>query len=277
MKKTLFILFTFMIVMVSCQKDLSYVDGDYSVEFDYHDSHGWKAFIDFTLVSDEITAIDFDYLDSSDNRKSTDADYNETMLGIIGTNPETFLPELETQLMNATIAPDFTGIDGVTGATHSAHDAELLIESALESAVAGDLNVIALQPIYVDGTYSAEYDALDSHGWMAFIEITLAGDTITAADFDYYDVDMNRKSEDADYNETMLGIAGTNPEAFCPGLEATIMSATIRPRLEGVDTWTGATHSSENATELLEATLELAVEGEETEVVLVQPDPVVLK
>jgi major membrane immunogen (membrane-anchored lipoprotein) len=128
---------------------------------------------------------------------------------------------------------------------------------------------------YVDGTYSAEFDAVDSNGWQAFVSFTLTEDVISDVDFDYYDLDMNRKTEDADYNERMLSITGiTNPEMYAPMIEANIAAATITPEFESIDVVTGATHSSHDADLLVEAALDAARDGTTTDVTLVQPDPV---
>ena len=45
-----------------------------------------------------------------------DAEYNENMKTKAGTNPETFIPELNEQLLSAQSA---SGVEVVTGATHS--------------------------------------------------------------------------------------------------------------------------------------------------------------
>lgn len=116
---------------------------------------------------------------------------------------------------------------------------------------------------YTDGTYMATFDAVDGHGWRAFVEITIADDMITVADFDYYNATNDTlKSEDAGYNARMLAIKGiTNPETYCPQIEAALVDAVIVPEFVEIDNVTGATHSVENANELAAAALESALEG----------------
>ena len=126
---------------------------------------------------------------------------------------------------------------------------------------------------YVDGTYGATYDAIDSHDWRAFVEITVSDDIITDADFDYWDAtDDTLKSEHPGYNATMLAIKGINPEIFCPLIEQAILDAEIVPQFDSINAVTGATHSSHNASELVEAALESAMDGG-GDVILTQPDP----
>lgn len=125
---------------------------------------------------------------------------------------------------------------------------------------------------YVDGTYSATYEELDSHGWNAFVEFKLTDDVISDVDFDYLDADGNRKSLDTAYNANMLRIRGiTNPETYCPQIEAAIAATTIVPEYEAIDAVTGATGSTENANMLMEAALNAAIEGEPTDVTIPQP------
>lgn len=126
--------------------------------------------------------------------------------------------------------------------------------------------------VYTDGTYKAEYDAIDSHDWKAFLEITIVDDMITDADFDYYNLDMDRKSEDTAYISRMFGIVGTSPDLFCVEIENRLMDVAIVPQFDSIDAVTGATHSSHNAVELAKAALESSMEGGGN-VVITQPDP----
>jgi major membrane immunogen (membrane-anchored lipoprotein) len=126
---------------------------------------------------------------------------------------------------------------------------------------------------YTDGTYAATYDAIDSHDWRAFVEITISDDMITVADFDYWDATADTlKSEHPGYNATMLAIKGTNPETFCPLIEAAIKDAVIVPAFDSINSVAGATHSSHNASELVAAALESALDAG-GDVVIAQPDP----
>ncbi|MCF8225951.1 MAG: FMN-binding protein [Bacteroidales bacterium] len=126
---------------------------------------------------------------------------------------------------------------------------------------------------YVDGTYAAEYDELDSHGWQAFVEFTLTEDVISEVDFDYLNADGLRKSEDTAYQSRMFSIVGVGPVQFIPGIESQIANATIVPQFDSIDGFSGATSSSHNATELVKAALDAAKDGEPTSIVVPQPEP----
>ncbi|MDA3823118.1 MAG: FMN-binding protein [Bacteroidales bacterium] len=147
MKKTLLILVAIVFAVTACEK-ATYMDGEYSATYSEIDSHGWNAFVNFTLTEDVISGVDFDYLDADGIRKSEDADYNERMLSIMGiTNPETYVPQIEAALADATINPQFDSIDAITGATSSSHNATILFKAALDAAIDGEpMDVVLTQP-----------------------------------------------------------------------------------------------------------------------------------
>jgi major membrane immunogen (membrane-anchored lipoprotein) len=125
---------------------------------------------------------------------------------------------------------------------------------------------------YVDGTYTATFDAADDRGWNSVVVFTLTEDVISNVDFDDFDAEDNRKSEDEAYNDRMQELTGvTNPGVFTPQIEAAIENAEIVPTYVAFDAITGATGSSGNANALVEAALEAAVTGEETEISIARP------
>lgn len=126
--------------VVSQSFNQAYKDGAYVASYDAFDSHGWKAFLEFTLLGDQISNVDFDEVNESGVRKSEDADYNEIMWTIRGiTKPEIFMPQLEANIEAADITSDPPNavIDAVTGATASSSFAQTLLDAALEAAVSG--------------------------------------------------------------------------------------------------------------------------------------------
>jgi major membrane immunogen (membrane-anchored lipoprotein) len=151
----------------------------------------------------------------------------------------------------------------------------LLILAALVFAVtACDKNT------YVDGNYSATFDEADSRGWNTVVEFTLTDDVVSNVDFDDFDQDGNRKSEDEAYQDRMYNGAfvlvdgdtvRTNPETFTPVIESALSNATIVPEFEPIDAVAGATSSSGNANALMEAALNAAVDGDPTDVAIPRP------
>jgi len=117
---------------------------------------------------------------------------------------------------------------------------------------------VTIEGQYLSGTYHAEYDTLDSHGWKTSLDFTLSFDAMSEVDFDSYYMDGQRKSEDSIYNARMLSITGINPEIFTPMIESAIQNAVITPEFIEFDVVTGATHSSGEAIELTKALLTAA-------------------
>jgi major membrane immunogen (membrane-anchored lipoprotein) len=142
----------------------------------------------------------------------------------------------------------------------------LLILAAIVFAVtACDKNT------YVDGTYKASYETVESESWTDYVSFTLTGDEITNVDYDAVDAAGNLKSADSAYNARMASMRDTKPEIFMPQIEAAIANTTIAPEYEAFDAISGATGSSEDANLLMEAALDLAIDGDPTEVVIARP------
>jgi len=157
MKKLLFILVAVLFTVTACEKAM-YVDGTYKATFADFDSHGWNTFLEFTLTEDMVSDVDFDYLDSTGNRKSTDAGYQERMKAYsyvlvdgdtVRIGPADYTPEINANVASATINPSFTGIDAVAGATHSVENADALMEVILEAALTGE-SMILTPPLPVE-------------------------------------------------------------------------------------------------------------------------------
>ena len=55
-------------------------------------------------------------------------------------HPSVWMPELEAQYMAVDIK-SYSTVDGITGATHSSHDAEALFALLLDAAKEGDTSV----------------------------------------------------------------------------------------------------------------------------------------
>lgn len=96
---------------------------------------------------------------------------------------------------------------------------------------------------FKDGSYRAEYESADEHGWTDALDVTVSDGKITSAVFDSYDAEGNKKSENADYNAAMTG-AGyeTPPSEFLPHYSSELVA---QQDAEKVDAITGATVSND--------------------------------
>ncbi len=124
---------------------------------------------------------------------------------------------------------------------------------------------------YVDGDYRATFDS-PSNGWTDYVSFTLIDDQISNVDYDAVNAEGDLKSTDSAYNANMGSQRDTKPEIFMPQIEAAIANTTIVPEYEPIDAISGATGSSADANLLMEAALNLAVDGEPTEIEISYPE-----
>lgn len=119
-----------------------------------------------------------------------------------------------------------------------------------------------------DGTYRAEYDKEDSHGWKAFVEVTVEGGQMTAVNFDYINADGAFKSEDAGYNTQMKDIIGISPAEFKVALADSLIATQNPAKIDAV---TGATISSDEFVAFTTALMEQMQAGNTEVLVIAAP------
>lgn len=124
---------------------------------------------------------------------------------------------------------------------------------------------------YVDGTYKATYDYIDSHGWKPFVEITIKGDKITATKFDYINPAGKLKSKDAAYNSAMKAASKTKtyPAIYTVALQKSLITT---QNIDKVNAVSGATTSSTNFKTLAKVALANAKKGNKKTSILVWND-----
>ena len=108
-----------------------------------------------------------------------------------------------------------------------------------------------------DGTWTAEAEKFDDHGWKPNISIQVAEGKITEVAFDYVNEDGQSKKEDEGYNTAMKEKSGTNPKEAFPELEKQLVE---KQDVDAVDVVTGATSSSESFKEMAKEALKQARE-----------------
>lgn len=118
---------------------------------------------------------------------------------------------------------------------------------------------------YKDGTYKVSYDKFDSHGWKAFVELTIKNNEITSAKFDYVNKDGALKTQDPNYEKNMKAKTGVGPQEYTVKLTQGLMN---KQDISSVDTVTGATSGSNEFKELVAAALTNAVKGSTTESII---------
>lgn len=108
-----------------------------------------------------------------------------------------------------------------------------------------------------DGTYTVHGYA-DSRGWAVKHTIEVKDGKVTKSDFDYYNAEGKRKSEDENYNKNMKDKAGVSSKEAMDQLNA----ALVEGQKAEVEVVSGATHTAEAFVESSKALLEKAAAGD---------------
>ncbi|MEG1255861.1 FMN-binding protein [Clostridium sp.] len=117
-----------------------------------------------------------------------------------------------------------------------------------------------------DGSYNAEFDTFDAHGWKAQVSIKVADGKIIESTFDYVNEAGDLKSKDAGYQEKMTAASGIGPVEFSSQYPADLVAKQDPTK---VDTITGATTSGDNFKTLADAAIQYANDGK-TETAIVK-------
>ncbi len=118
-----------------------------------------------------------------------------------------------------------------------------------------------------DGTYRAEYEDFDQHGYKDFVEITFESGAVTDINADAVNENGELKSASEDFRKDMQSLdGGTYPEKYYKDL---INQYLANPSAASVDVVAGATLSSNSFKTLAEA-LERAVRAGDTDTVIVK-------
>lgn len=222
------------------EQTASYTDGTYHAEFDRYDPRNWIPYVDVTIEDGKITKAYYDYTNESGDKRTEDKAYMEAYSAANnGMTPRQAFDRLSQELVDK---QDISKVDAVSGATHTSRNFTKLVPAALVKAAAGD-TAKARIPMYIDGTYKVSADAFDDKGWKAFAEVTIAGDQITAVNFDYTDQNGDLKTANAEYRAQQQAVNGTYPEKYTNELEQQLV---IKQVLSKVDAVTGATASSKD-------------------------------
>ena len=120
-------------VLAGCGSSDKLKDGTYAVETGY-DKHGYKSSFSMDVKDGKIASVNYDEVKEDGTSKKADAEYNEKMMSIANTNPETAYKTLEDSLLTKQSAE----VDTVAGATQSTEAFKKVVTKAIENAKAGN-------------------------------------------------------------------------------------------------------------------------------------------
>lgn len=238
-------------------------DGTYKLEEKNFDDKGWKAFASIEVKDGKITKASYDYKNKDGDLKSEDADYEKAMKDKVGTGPQEYLKQLSDALVKSQSA---SGVDIVTGATHSSETFINYANQLIQAAQRADTTTISINngADMKDGKYNLEEQNY-AHGYRVVFAMEVKDGKIATSDYNYVNKDGQKKTDDADYEKNMKEKSGTGPQEYIPALNKSLVD---KQSPAEVDTVSGATNSS-NQFRIYAAQLENAAQNGDTDTIKV--------
>lgn len=242
-------------------------DGTYKLE-EKNESNGYRATFEMTVKDGKITESKYDNINADGKSKTEDKDYEKNMKDKTGVGPAEFIPELNESFVKAQSA---SGVEVVTGATHSTESFQNYAQQLIQAAQIGDTDTIEIDngaPLK-DGTYSLR-EKNNSNGYHTTFSIVVKDGKVTESKYDNVNDEGKSKTEDAEYNKSMKEKSGTNPETYIPALNDEFVKAMNEEdgSAADVEVVTGATHSSHSFVIYAEQLINAAEKGDTKEIVV---------
>ena len=217
-------------------------EGTYTLE-ETNYSNDYRVVFLIVVKDGKIVESKYDNINEAGESKVENAEYNATMLEKAGISPEEFIPAFNEALVKAQSA---TGVEVVSGATHSFHSFQNYAQQLIQAAQAGNTEVIKVNngSELQDGTYTLE-EKNYSNGYRVVFSIVVKDGKVAESNYDNINEAGESKVDDADYNAMMLEKAGIAPETFIPELNKRLVEkmATEEGVPSDIDVVTGATSS----------------------------------
>ena len=104
---------------------------------------------DGTAIAYDYYRLTKSYIDKDGKSKQDNTEYNENMKAKSGTEPKTYIPALNDELVKAMGEEDGSpaDVEVVTGATHSSHSFIMYAEQLVNAAEKGDTQTIEVDNI----------------------------------------------------------------------------------------------------------------------------------
>ncbi|MHC5269368.1 extracellular electron transfer flavoprotein PplA [Enterococcus sp. LJL98] len=217
-------------------------DGTYTLE-ETNYSNDYRVVFSIVVKDGKIVESNYDNLNEAGESKTKNKEYNDMMVEKAGIGPEEFIPAFNETLLKAQAA---TGVEVVSGATHSFHDFQNYAQQLIQAAQAGNTETIKINngAKLQDGTYTLE-EKNYSNDYRVVFSIVVKDGKVTESNYDNLNEAGESKTENKEYNDMMVENAGIGPAEFIPafnkGLVETMATEDGTP--SSVDVVTGATSS----------------------------------
>lgn len=231
-------------------------DGTYKLVEDNYD-HGYKVEVSITVKNNKITDSSYDQVNKKGVSKTKDAAYEKQMKKISGIGPKEYIPKLAKELSST--QADASGIQVVSGATHSSNTLRNYFNQLIQAAQKGDTDTIHINNNgkLKDGTYKLEQTNYD-HGYRQVFTLTVKNNKISHLDYDQVNKKGVSKAKDAAYEKQMKKVNGIGPKEYIAKLNKEFNKS----KDANVQVVSGATHSSNSFTAYVGQLINAAENGD---------------
>ncbi|HHZ9374836.1 TPA: extracellular electron transfer flavoprotein PplA [Enterococcus faecalis] len=242
-------------------------DGTYKLE-EKNEKNGYRAVFEMTVKDGKITESKYDNINADGKSKTEDTKYEESMKAKSGVGPKEYIKQLNDSFVKAQSA---SGVEVVTGATHSSESFQNYAQQLIQAAQAGNTDTIEIDngATLKDGTYSLK-EKNDSNGYHTTFSMTVKDGKVTESNYDNVNADGKSKKDDTEYESKMKDVAGVGPKEYIETLNKEIVKAMGEEdgSPAGVEVVTGATHSTHSFINYAQQLVNAAEKGDTTEIVV---------
>ena len=242
-------------------------DGTYKLE-EKNEKNGYRAVFEMTVKDGKITESKYDNINADGKSKTEDTKYEESMKAKSGVGPKEYIKQLNDSFVKAQSA---SGVEVVTGATHSSESFQNYAQQLIQAAQAGNTDTIEIDngAALKDGTYSLK-EKNDSNGYHTTFSMTVKDGKVTESNYDNVNADGNSKKDDTEYESKMKDVAGVGPKEYIETLNKEFVKAMGEEdgSPAGVEVVTGATHSTHSFINYAQQLVNAAEKGDTTEIVV---------
>ena len=242
-------------------------DGTYKLE-EKNEKNGYRAVFEMTVKDGKITESKYDNINADGKSKTEDTKYEESMKAKSGVGPKEYIKQLNDSFVKEQSA---SGVEVVTGATHSSESFQNYAQQLIQAAQAGNTDTIEIDngAALKDGTYSLK-EKNDSNGYHTTFSMTVKDGKVTESNYDNVNADGKSKKEDTEYESKMKDVAGVGPKEYIETLNKEFVKAMGEEdgSPAGVEVVTGATHSTHSFINYAQQLVNAAEKGDTTEIVV---------
>ena len=242
-------------------------DGTYKLE-EKNEKNGYRAVFEMTVKDGKITESKYDNINADGKSKTEDTKYEESMKAKSGVGPKEYIKQLNDSFVKAQSA---SGVEVVTGATHSSESFQNYAQQLIQAAQAGNTDTIEIDngATLKDGTYSLK-EKNDSNGYHTTFSMTVKDGKVTESYYDNVNADGKSKKDDTEYESKMKDVAGVGPKEYIETLNKEFVKAMGEEdgSPAGVEVVTGATHSTHSFINYAQQLVNAAEKGDTTEIVV---------